>query len=96
LHSTTMSPLSLPFFVSRSRSQQLPVYTEFKRGGSKRQLLIRRVAGNSSLLASRIAADLGVPRDHIAVNSLTNGIAIKQSAAICPLRLRTFLKDLGF
>lgn len=70
---------NLPYFVHRTPSQQLPIYTDAKSGGTRKLTLLRKTDGNISALEEHLAKELGVPLKgkEIQSNRLNGNIVVK-------------------
>lgn len=66
----------LLYHVTRTKSQQLPVYTDVK-NSNRKLTLVRKIAGNVNVLKNELQEYIGLANDRIAVNDLTNNIVIK-------------------
>ncbi|KAJ8101734.1 mitochondrial large subunit ribosomal protein-domain-containing protein [Lipomyces tetrasporus] len=65
------------YFVDRTSAGNLPVYKEFKNGGSLVVTIVKGIRGDALALKRDIQAALGLTSDRIAVNPVTHHIAIK-------------------
>ncbi|KAH9819832.1 Mitochondrial large subunit ribosomal protein (Img2) [Teratosphaeria destructans] len=70
---------NLPYFVSRSRNNELPVYFETKRGGSLKQTRIKNVDGNPQALRDALSQYLGLEEKGAVVNPVNKHIVLKGS-----------------
>lgn len=68
---------NLPYFVSRSRFNSLPIYHLRKRGGNLKVTRIKNIDGDKLELRNALKQALGVTEGNIAVNSVTGHINIK-------------------
>lgn len=72
---------NLPYFVSRTENNELPVYSDFKRGGNLKLTLVRKVSGEvealRDALRAELAARVGLERDRVVVNERTRQVVIK-------------------
>ncbi|OQD89527.1 hypothetical protein PENANT_c002G03355 [Penicillium antarcticum] len=73
---------NLPYFVRRSASNKLPVYTDTKAGGTKKLTKIQKTEGDLDQLRNDLACALGVvdghkPNPDVAINRLTGHIVVK-------------------
>lgn len=81
--STTAVPLpashspSLPYKISRTPSQNLPVYLLAKRGGNLKQTKLRKIEGNINMLRMDLQQALGLEEKEVVTNQLTKQIIIK-------------------
>ncbi|XP_074632543.1 large ribosomal subunit protein mL49-like [Acropora palmata] len=82
----------LPFFIKRSKFNNLPVYTDYKRGGNYKLTVIRKIEGDlqalDGVLRDRLGKDI-----HCQINELTSQLKIK---GIHKDAVVTVLKQLGF
>lgn len=77
---TKTNPISrLPYLVSRTPSNNLPIYQDCKRGGNFKVTHLKKVAGNAQVLKSGLAAELSLKPDQIRVNPVTGHIEIRVS-----------------
>ncbi|KAI9731975.1 MAG: hypothetical protein M1834_004426 [Cirrosporium novae-zelandiae] len=67
----------LPYFVRRSKMQNLPVYIVLKRGGNLKMTHVRKIEGDAADLKKRLQGHLGVPDKDIAINPTNKDIIIK-------------------
>lgn len=67
----------LPYFIHRSKSNNLPIYEEGKNGGNLLQTRIRKVEGNVEALRLDIIAHLGIAPEKVHINNLTKHVVIK-------------------
>jgi len=68
---------SPPYYISRSHSKNLPVYTDFKRGGNLHLTIIRRVQGDLKALKHDMQMLLSKNDDEVKINDLTKQVVIK-------------------
>ncbi|KAK3740064.1 hypothetical protein QZH41_011407 [Actinostola sp. cb2023] len=81
-----------PFFMKRSKMNNLPVYTDFRGGGTRHITIIRKIKGNlravEGLLRDKLDKNL-----IIQLNELTGQVKIKGNHKDTVVSL---LKELGF
>lgn len=65
------------YHVSRSKSKNLPIYTDFKRGGNLHLTTVRKITGDLSALRDEVRVYLNKKNEDVKVNSLTAQIIIK-------------------
>lgn len=65
------------YHVERSKSRNLPVYTEYKRGGNLHQTTIRKITGNCAALRDELRDFLKKKKEDVSINTLTGHIVIK-------------------
>ncbi|KAI9861502.1 MAG: hypothetical protein M1824_002394 [Vezdaea acicularis] len=70
-------PPTEKYFVSRSKSGNLPVYLQAKRGGNLRQTKIQKIEGDVSILQKQLIEALALSKDQVTINYLTKHIIIK-------------------
>lgn len=87
----TLEPL--PYFVSRTGNNNLPVYQEYKAGGNKPQIRIRKVEGNLQFLKNQIEEAFQIGKGGVTVNPLAGHVIIKGRRRDEIIR---FLSDLRF
>lgn len=68
---------NLPYLVSRTPSNNLPVYDESKAAGSKKLTLIRKIQGDHKALMADLNAGLAIPPEDMTINPVTRHIVIK-------------------
>jgi large subunit ribosomal protein L49 len=72
------APLAAPrYTISRSSSRNLPIYTDFKRGGNLRTTQIRKITGDLSALRDELRVLLKKEDHEVRINTLTQQINIK-------------------
>jgi len=87
----TLKPL--PYFVSRTQNNNLPVYQEYKAGGNKLQTRIRKVEGNLQFLKNQIEEAFQMEKGEVTINSLAGHVIVKGRRRDEIVR---FLSDLRF
>ncbi|CAB3983055.1 39S ribosomal L49, mitochondrial [Paramuricea clavata] len=85
-------PPSLPFEIKRSRTNNLPVYVDKKRGGSLVLTVIRNIKGDLNELVRFLKENLG-EEVHFQTNEITSQVKIKGYHKEAVVRL---LKEHGF
>ena len=85
-------PPELPFHVKRSRTNNLPVYTDKKAGGSQIITIVRKVTGDVKELEKCLRYKLGNDL-HYQVNELTSQVRVKGNHKEPIVQ---WLKELGF
>ncbi|KAF9175786.1 hypothetical protein BGX21_002183 [Mortierella sp. AD011] len=75
--SSTAAKPSLPrtYFVERTKSGQLPVYSEFKNAGSRPLTIIRKIQGNAGALRTDML--MTYPNADIRLNERNNQVILK-------------------
>jgi len=68
---------NLPYFVTRTRNQELPVYQHRKRGGNLIVTYIKKVDGELHTLRDTIRQLLDVPEENVVMNERTRQVVIK-------------------
>lgn len=76
LPATQCAP-NLPYFVTRSRNNELPIYTLRKRGGNLPMTRVKNVDGRAEALKEELAGLLGLGRGEAAVNDVTGHVVLK-------------------
>ncbi|KAJ2786211.1 mitochondrial large ribosomal subunit [Coemansia javaensis] len=84
-------PKTYPYYVRRTRFQSLPVYTDVRNGGTRRQTVVRRIEGDLGALRADLAAALS--DESIAVKSASQQLLIKGD---CARQVREWLTARGF
>ncbi|KAF9918926.1 hypothetical protein BX616_004198 [Lobosporangium transversale] len=69
------SPLPRSYFVERTKSGQLPVYSEFRNAGSRTLTVIRKIQGNAKALRTDILETY--PGTEVRVNDRNNHVILK-------------------
>ncbi|EME77945.1 uncharacterized protein MYCFIDRAFT_124968, partial [Pseudocercospora fijiensis CIRAD86] len=67
----------LPYYVSRSNFNSLPVYLLRKRGGNLKQTRIKNIDGDRLKMKEELCKALELPADKAAVNSVTGHIIVR-------------------
>ena len=86
----TLKPL--PYFISRTENNNLPVYQEYKEGGNKLQVRIRRVEGDLQFLKNQIEEAFQM-KGGVRINPLAGHVIVKGRRRDEIVR---FLSDLRF
>lgn len=68
---------ALAYVVRRTPSVQLPVYRRWMSGGNRQVVLIKKVDGDRRKMLSELTADLGVGKDDVRINPITQHVEIK-------------------
>lgn len=66
---------NLPYFVTRSANNELPIYTLRKRGGNLLVTRVKKIDGDRAVLKQQLKELLG--RNEVVVNGTTGHIMIK-------------------
>ncbi|KAH9879814.1 hypothetical protein J1614_001838 [Plenodomus biglobosus] len=67
------------YHVERSKTRNLPIYTDFKRGGNLHITMIRKVTGDLFALRDELRVVLCKKDEDVTINPLTSHIVIKGS-----------------
>ncbi|KAI9594457.1 mitochondrial large subunit ribosomal protein-domain-containing protein [Syncephalis fuscata] len=88
---TSKSKAPLEYYVRRTNSKLLPVYTDIRNGNTRHLTIIRRIDGSAQTLAKDITT--AFPDMQVSVKSLNNQVIIKgrRTRDICQ-----FLEEKGF
>lgn len=71
-------PLSPPrYHVARSASKNLPVYTDYKRGGNLHLTTVRKVTGDLQALRDELRTWLSKKDEDVKINPLTQHVVVK-------------------
>lgn len=73
---STSAPVK-PYRVERTGTKNLPVYLLSKRGGNLKQTKVRRIEGNINVLRTELQEALGLEKEDVVINQLTQQIIIK-------------------
>ncbi|KAL6709475.1 54S ribosomal protein img2, mitochondrial [Coniothyrium glycines] len=87
--------LELPpprYHVGRSSSKNLPIYTDYKRGGNLHLTTIRKITGDPSALRDELRVLLNKKEGDVKVNTLNNHVIIKGHHTV---EVSDFLKARG-
>lgn len=68
---------NLPYFVTRTPSNHLPIYTLRKAGGNKLVTRVKKVDGKSDVLRDELRQLLGLADKEVVINRTTGHIMIK-------------------
>lgn len=72
--------LSLPppkYAVSRSVNKNLPIYTDYKRGGNLHLTTVRKITGDVSALRDELRVFLNKKNEDVKINSVTQHVVVK-------------------
>ncbi|KAI7854676.1 mitochondrial large subunit ribosomal protein-domain-containing protein [Circinella umbellata] len=76
--SYTTQQQQLPYFISRTSNNGLPVYTDFKNGGTQHLTIIRRIEGDAEALKNEVLALFPeAPKNFARVNPVNNQVILK-------------------
>ena len=75
--SATQCAPNLPYFVTRTPSNELPIYTLRKRGGSLLQTRLKKLDGRLEVLRDELRSSLGLQEKEAVINQLTKHIILK-------------------
>ena len=67
----------LPYLVSRTPSNNLPVYDEAKAAGSQKLTLIRKIQGDHKALMRDLREALSLPDGTVTLNPITHHVVVK-------------------
>ncbi|KAF2685564.1 hypothetical protein K458DRAFT_299527, partial [Lentithecium fluviatile CBS 122367] len=65
------------YHVARSTSKNLPIYTDYKRGGNLHLTTIRKITGDLTALRDELRVFLNKKNEDVKINSLTQHVVIK-------------------
>ncbi|KAJ4312687.1 54S ribosomal protein img2, mitochondrial [Neodidymelliopsis sp. IMI 364377] len=86
-------PLSPPLYhVARSAAKNLPIYTDYKRGGNLHLTTVRKVTGDGAALRDELRSWLGKRDEEVRLNDLTGHVVVKGH---CTARVKEFLQARG-
>merc|ERR1712080_530361 len=85
-------PPELPFHVTRTRTNNIPVYCKIKGGGNKFVTEVRKVRGDLRELERCIRLTIG-DQLHYQINELTSTVKVKGKFEA---EIKRMLKELGF
>ncbi|PNS21424.1 hypothetical protein CAC42_1203 [Sphaceloma murrayae] len=68
---------NLPYFVTRTPSNELPVYQYHKSGGNKKLTRIRKIDGNLEALRNEVQEYLQLKKEDCVINPLTQQVIVK-------------------
>jgi large subunit ribosomal protein L49 len=86
-------PLSPPrYHVSRSASKNLPIYTDYKRGGNLHLTTVRKITGDLSALRDELRVYLNKKNEDVKINDLTKHVVVKGH---CKPEVQRFLEARG-
>jgi large subunit ribosomal protein L49 len=71
-----------PYRVSRTPSNNLPVYLLAKSGGNLKQTKVRKIEGDIKLLRAHLQQALGLKENEVTINQLTQQIIIRVCGSI--------------
>ncbi|KAL8822183.1 MAG: hypothetical protein Q9191_007075 [Dirinaria sp. TL-2023a] len=73
---------SLPYYVHRTPSKQLPIYKLAKRGGNLKQTRLRKINGDVSALRRDLMEAMKLEEKECRINQLTGHILIKVGSVV--------------
>ena len=65
------------YHVARSANKNLPIYTDYKRGGNLHLTTVRKVTGDLHALREELKTWLAKKDEHVTVNALTQHVIVK-------------------
>lgn len=65
------------YHVTRTKSNSLPIYTEFKRGGNLHLTTVRKITGSAAALRDELRDFLDKATEDVTINSLTGHVVVK-------------------
>lgn len=65
------------YHVARSKSKNLPVYHDYKRGGNLHLTTVRKITGDLSALRDELRIFLNKKDEDVKINSLTQHVIVK-------------------
>ena len=68
---------NLPYFVTRSANNELPVYHLNKRGGNLLMTRVKKIDGKKEVLRDELTAALGLEAGLATVNTITGHVMLK-------------------
>lgn len=68
---------NLPYYVTRTPSNELPIYHLRKRGGNLRQTRVKKISGSIDALRDALQTELAVPEKECVINRTTNHVVVK-------------------
>lgn len=87
--------LSLPqpkYHVSRSANKNLPIYTDYKRGGNLHLTTVRKITGDLSALRDELRVFLDKKNEDVKINPVTQHVVVKGHY---PKQIAEFLRARG-
>lgn len=84
---------NLPYFVTRTPSRHLPIYTLKKAGGNKPVTRVKKVDGKAEVLRDELRELLGLAEKEVVINRTTGHIMIKGHHVT---KIEHFLKERAF
>jgi len=92
----TLMSIDLPpprYHVGRTKNKNLPIYTDYKRGGNLHLTTVRRITGDLSQLRDELRVYLNKKEEDAKVNTLTQHVIVKGHH---PDMVKNFLEQRGF
>lgn len=65
------------YFVKRTKNSSLPVYTDFRNGGTRKLTIIRRIDGDVKSFMQDLQQALYLSAEDISLNRTNNNVIIK-------------------
>jgi large subunit ribosomal protein L49 len=81
------------YHVSRSSNKNLPIYTDYKRGGNLHLTTIRKITGDLSQLRDELRVYLNKKNEDVKINPLTQHVVVKGHHSGL---IKGFLEQRGF
>jgi large subunit ribosomal protein L49 len=81
------------YHVSRSANKNLPIYTDYKRGGNLHLTTIRKITGDLSALRDELRVYLNKKNEDVKINALTQHVIVKGHHSGL---VKSFLEQRGF
>jgi large subunit ribosomal protein L49 len=75
-----------PYRVSRTPSNNFPIYLLSKAGGNLKQTKVRKIEGDIQVLRTQLQKALGLKEREVTINQLTQQIIIKVCGSILCIR----------
>lgn len=92
-HPATHIELPPPsYHISRTTAKNLPIYTEYKRGGNLHLTTIRKITGDLSALRDELRVFLNKKNEDVKINALTGHVIVKGH---CTAQVKEFLEARG-
>lgn len=67
----------MPYYVTRTSSNELPIYTLRKRGGNMLLTRVKKIDGDVEALRDELRSTLGLEQKQVVVNALTRHVLLK-------------------
>jgi large subunit ribosomal protein L49 len=87
------TPEKLPYHVERTKSNNFPVYADYKSHGMSKLTMVRKITGDANSLCRELASELGLEKGKYSVKHPANIVVLKGKFKN---KVVDFLRNKGF